>query len=73
MKLFDIFMSRKRLCLNQEQIVISAIHGRFSQVQINPDSALRDDEKKASGLLWYTLYFLIFNIFTLREKFNSKF
>lgn len=55
MKLFDIFMSRKRLFLDQEQIVISAIHGQFSQVQINPDSTLRDDgKKKASGLLWYT-------------------
>lgn len=46
MKLFDIFMSRKRLFLDQEQIVISAIHGQFSQVQINPDSTLRDDGKK---------------------------
>lgn len=63
-------MSRKRLFLNQKQIVISAIHGQFGQVQINPDSTLRDDDKKASGLLWYTSHILIFNIFTLREKLN---
>lgn len=72
MKLFDIFMSRKRHFLNQEHIVISAIHGQFSQVQINPDSTLRENDKKASGLLWYTLHILVFNIFTLREKLNSK-
>lgn len=72
MKLSDIFMSRKRLFLNQEQIVISAIHGQFSQVQINPDSTLRDDDKKAFGLFWYTLHILVLNIFALREKLNSK-
>lgn len=72
MKLFDIFMSRKRLFLNQEQIVISAIQGQFSQVQINPNSTLRDDDKKSFGLLWYTLHILVFNIFTLRQKLNSK-
>lgn len=46
MKLFDIFMSRKRLFLNKEQIEISAIHGQLCQVQINPDSTPRDYEKK---------------------------
>lgn len=72
MKVFDIFMSKKRLFLTQEQIVISAIHGQFSQVQINSDSTLRDDDKKTSAPLWYTLHILIFHIFTLREKLNSK-
>lgn len=48
MKLFDIFVSRKRLfCLNQEHTVISDIHGKFSQVQINLDSTLRDYVKQA--------------------------